>query len=123
MPVMFLGQSECISGFTSRDRVRDLSRMVGGKLRTRERQQRIIPMTNFTCSGSINKWNGGGYMLSGKTLAEKTVQNDNQYSSNPDTKAQTIDTIGPPDYHGTLPSTSLFSYILVETLTLRMTCH
>jgi len=50
----------------SRDRVRDLSRVVGGRLRTRERQQRIIPMINFTCSGSINKWtvaakwNGGG---------------------------------------------------------------
>jgi len=50
----------------SRDRVRDLSRVVGGSLTTRERQQRIIPMINFTCSGSINKWtvaaewNGGG---------------------------------------------------------------
>ena len=36
--------------------MRDLSRVVGGRLRTRDRQQRIIPMINFTCSGSINKW-------------------------------------------------------------------
>ena len=63
---MFLGQSECTSGFMSRDRVRDLNRVVGGSLRTRERQQRIIPAINFTCSGLINKWtvaakwNGGG---------------------------------------------------------------
>ena len=63
---MFPGQSECTGGFMSRDRVRDLSRVVGGKLEPRERQQRIIPMINFTCSGSINKWtvaaewNGGG---------------------------------------------------------------
>ena len=56
MSVVFPGQSECTSGFMGRDRVRDLSRVVGGRLRTRERQQRIIPMINFTCSGSINKW-------------------------------------------------------------------
>ena len=55
--VKFLGQSECTSGFVSRDRVRDLSRVVGG---------RILSMINFTCSGSIIKWtvaadwNGGG---------------------------------------------------------------
>ena len=53
---MSLGQSECASGFVSRDRVRDLSRVVGGNLKTRQKQQRIIPMINFTCSGSIIKW-------------------------------------------------------------------
>jgi len=46
--------------------VRDLRRVVGGRLGTRERQQRIIPMINSNCSGSINKWtvaakwSGGG---------------------------------------------------------------
>ena len=101
---MLLGQSECTSGFMSRDRVRDLSRVMGGRLRTRERQQRIIPMINFTCSGSINKWtvaaewNGGRmhvnfpqleiwriqsagsnvYNRVGFTLAEETTENDNE---------------------------------------------
>jgi len=104
MSVVFPGQSECTSGFMGRDRVRDLSRVMGGRLRTRERQQRIIPMINFTCSGSINKWtvaakwNGGRnhinfpqleiwriqsagsnlYNRMGFTLARKTIQNDNQ---------------------------------------------
>jgi len=86
----------------SRDRVRDLSRVVGGSLRTRRRQQRIIPAINFTCSGLINKWtvaakwngrhvnfpqleiwriqSGGSnvYYRVGSTLTEGEVENDSQ---------------------------------------------
>lgn len=31
-------------------------RVLNRMLKVRERQQRIIPMINFTCNGSINKW-------------------------------------------------------------------
>ena len=101
---MFLGQSECTSGFVSRDIVRDVSRVMGGDLRTRQSQQRIIPMINFTCNGSIIKWtiaadwNGGGmhvnfphleiwrvqsagsnvYDRVGSTLTTATVENDSE---------------------------------------------
>ena len=54
-----IGQPQCTNGFLSQDRVRSINsgrRVLDGMLKVRRRQQRIIPMINFTCNGSINKW-------------------------------------------------------------------
>ena len=54
-----IGQPQCTNGLLSQDRVRSINsglRVLNRMLKVRERQQRIIPMINFTCNGSINKW-------------------------------------------------------------------
>ena len=36
--------------------MRSINRVLDRTLKVRQRQQRIIPMINFTCNGSIDKW-------------------------------------------------------------------
>ena len=56
------GMSECTNAFISES---DLIAIIGG-LKSKDKQQRLIPSINFTCNGSVTKWIVAGKKQSGR---------------------------------------------------------